>query len=138
MAAIVFMKLLKYKLLKDFWKKHSDAEAPLNRWAEFVESNDWKNHADLKEAFPSADYVGNNRYVFNISGNKYRLITVVVLLAELNVYVVSSLFPSSHTLTCGSPFCGNATDALKKSQSKIFLSINLNLSAYESSTSLYL
>ena len=78
MAAIVFMKLLKYKLFKDFWKKHSDAEAPLNRWAEFVESNDWKNHADLKEAFPSADYVGNNRYVFNISGNKYRLITVVV------------------------------------------------------------
>ena len=42
------MKLLKYKLLKDFWKKHSDAETPLNRWAEFVENSDWKNHTDLK------------------------------------------------------------------------------------------
>lgn len=67
------MKLLKYKLLKDFYKKHPDAESPLNRWAEYVESCDWKTHADLKDAFPSADYVGNDRYVFNISGNKYRL-----------------------------------------------------------------
>lgn len=72
------MKLLKYKLLKDFYKKHPDAESPLNRWAEYVESCDWKTHADLKDAFPSADYVGNDRYVFNISGNKYRLVTVVV------------------------------------------------------------
>ena len=44
----------------------------------YVERNEWKNHADLKAAFPSADYVGNDRYVFNISGNKYRLITIVV------------------------------------------------------------
>ena len=72
------MKLLKYKLLKDFWKSHRDAEAPLIRWAEYVENCNWKNHADLKETFPSADYVGNDRDVFNISGNKYRLITVVV------------------------------------------------------------
>ena len=51
------MKLLKYKMLKDFWKKHPDAEDPLQRWAEYVERNEWKNHADLKAAFPSADYV---------------------------------------------------------------------------------
>lgn len=72
------MKLLKYKLLKEFWKKHPDAEMPLNRWAKYVESCDWRTHAELKEAFPPADYVGNDRYVFNVSGNKYRLIAVVV------------------------------------------------------------
>lgn len=72
------MKLLKYKMLKDFWKKHPDAEDPLQRWAEYIERNEWKNHTDPKAAFPSADYVGNDRYVFNISGNKYRLITIVV------------------------------------------------------------
>lgn len=72
------MKLLRYKILKDFCKKHPDAESPLNRWAEYIEGREWKTHTDLKEAFPSADYVGNDRYVFNISGNKYRLITVVV------------------------------------------------------------
>ena len=48
------------------------------RWAEYVEKTEWKNHADLKAAFPSADYVGNDRYVFNISGNKFRLVTIVV------------------------------------------------------------
>ena len=40
--------------------------------------NPWKSHAELKQAFPSADYVGNDRYVFNISGNKFRLVTIVV------------------------------------------------------------
>ena len=37
-----------------------------------------ESHAELKRAFPSADYVGNDRYVFNISGNKFRLVTIVV------------------------------------------------------------
>ena len=50
----------------------------LMRWAEYVEKTDWKSHAELKQAFPSADYVGNDRYVFNISGNKFRLVTIVV------------------------------------------------------------
>ncbi|MBR2629920.1 MAG: type II toxin-antitoxin system HigB family toxin [Bacteroidaceae bacterium] len=72
------MKILKYKLLKDFWKKHPEAEDPLKRWAELVENIDWKSHAELKETFPAADYVGNDRYVFNISGNKFRMVTVVV------------------------------------------------------------
>lgn len=67
-------------MLKDFWKKHPEAEIPLLRWAEFVEESDWKCHADLKNDFPSADYVGNNRYVFNISGNKFRLIAVAIFL----------------------------------------------------------
>ena len=72
------MKILKFKLLKDFWRKHPDAEDSLMRWAEYIEKAKWKSHADIKKAFPSADYVGNDRYVFNISGNKYRLIAIVV------------------------------------------------------------
>ena len=59
-------------------RKHPDAADPLMRWAEFVEKTEWKSHAELKQAFPSADYVGNDRYVFNISGNKFRLVTIVV------------------------------------------------------------
>ena len=60
------MKILKFKLFKDFARKHPDSADALMRWAE------------LKQAFPSADYVGNDRYVFNISGNKFRLVTIVV------------------------------------------------------------
>lgn len=73
------MKILRFKLLKDFARKHPDAADPLMRWAEFVEKTEWKSHAELKQAFPSADYVGNDRYVFNISGNKFRLVTIVVV-----------------------------------------------------------
>lgn len=62
------MKILKFKMLKAFAKKHPDAADALMRWAEYVEKTDWKSHAELKQAFPSADYVGNDRYVFNISG----------------------------------------------------------------------
>ena len=72
------MKILKFKLLKDFARKHPGAADPLMRWAEFVEKTEWKSHAELKQAFPSADYIGNDRYVFNISGNKFRLVTIVV------------------------------------------------------------
>ena len=56
------MKILKFKFLKDFARKHPDAADPLMRWAEFVEKTEWKSHAELKQEFPSADYVGNDRY----------------------------------------------------------------------------
>jgi len=46
-----------------------------------VEEAVWKNHNDLKQTFPSADYVGNARYVFNIKGNGYRIVAVVVFIA---------------------------------------------------------
>ena len=39
------------------------------------------SHADIKQMFPSADYVKNGRYVFNIGGNKYRLVAVVIFVA---------------------------------------------------------
>ena len=78
-AKINDYEILKFKLLKDFARKHPDAADPLMRWAEFVEKTEWKSHAELKQAFPSADYVGNDRYVFNISGNKFRLVTIVVV-----------------------------------------------------------
>ena len=72
-AAKKNMKILKFKLLKDFARKHPDSTDALMRWAEYVEKTEWKSHAELKQAFPSADYVGNDRYVFNISGNNLGL-----------------------------------------------------------------
>lgn len=46
-----------------------------------IEAADWKNHNELKNDFLSADYVGNNRYVFNIRGNNYRIVAIVVFFA---------------------------------------------------------
>lgn len=69
-------------LIEKFCKKHSDAKSALAKWVEFVETAKWNKHSDLKNDFLSADYVGNNRYVFNIKGNNYRLVVMVVFFAE--------------------------------------------------------
>ena len=65
-------------LLDDFVQSHSNAAKPLNKWVEDVKAAQWKNHAELKQLFPSADYVKNGRYVFNIAGNNFRVVAVVI------------------------------------------------------------
>ena len=65
-------------LLDDFVQSHASAASPLNKWVESVKAAQWKSHADLKQMFPSADYVKNGRYVFNIAGNNYRVVAVVI------------------------------------------------------------
>lgn len=75
------MEIVNIKALQKFLEKRPDAANAVNRWIEIVQQADWKSHNDLKRYFPSADYVGNNRYVFNIRGNNYRLIAVIVFFA---------------------------------------------------------
>lgn len=67
--------------LEKFIRKHADAYNAIQKWIETCESANWKNHSELKNDFLSADYVGNSRYVFNIKGNNYRIVTVVVFFA---------------------------------------------------------
>ena len=64
------------KLIK-FWTKHPDSETALRVWFKKVGQSKWKSINDLKADFPTADYVGNNRLVFDIKGNKYRIIVLV-------------------------------------------------------------
>ena len=68
------------ELLDDFVQSHANAAKPLNKWIEDVKAAHWTNHADLKAMFPSADYVKNGRYVFNIGGNNYRVVAVVIFI----------------------------------------------------------
>ena len=68
------------ELLDDFVQSHAQAVKPLNKWVEVVRAAQWKNHVDLKNQFPSADYVKNGRYVFNIGGNNYRVVAVVIFI----------------------------------------------------------
>lgn len=75
------MKIIDAEKLEKFVKKHADAENAIERWIEIIQSAEWKNHNELKSNFLSVDYVGNDRYVFNIKGNKYRIIAVVVFFA---------------------------------------------------------
>lgn len=66
------------KIAEDFCNKHADAAEPVEQWVAFVKRAQWKNPNEMKVDYPSADYVGNGRYVFNIKGNNYRLITLVI------------------------------------------------------------
>jgi len=69
------------QLIEAFLHKHPTSASPLKKWVEVVESMNWKHQAELKNSFLSADYVGNGRYVFNIKGNDFRLVAVVVFVA---------------------------------------------------------
>lgn len=75
------MKIIYPERIEEFADRHPDAKAALERWSAVVKAATWKHHADLKKDFPSADYVGNNRYVFNIKGNNYRTVVMLVFFA---------------------------------------------------------
>jgi len=80
------MNITQRHILTEFADKHPDAVNAINNWARYVEKAEWKNHNELKSDYPSADYVKNSRYVFNIRGNNYRLVVVVVFFAgEINI-----------------------------------------------------
>jgi mRNA interferase HigB len=70
------------QLLDEFALKHIDAKKALQRWVDIVEDAQWKSHTDIKLDFPAADYVGKERYVFNIRGNNYRLVVMIIFIAD--------------------------------------------------------
>ena len=77
------MQIANKELLDDFVQIHANAVKPLNKWVNDVLAAHWKSHADLKQTFPSADYVKNGRYVFNIGGNNFRVVAVVVFVGDV-------------------------------------------------------
>ena len=68
------------ELLDKYATKHANARNALQHWIDFVEEAKWKSHSELKQDFPSADYVGNGRYVFNIQGNNHRLVAIAIFI----------------------------------------------------------
>lgn len=60
-----------------FWEKHPDAKQPLQTWYHDVKHADWQSPTNIKAVYRNASFVGQNRVVFNIKGNKYRLVVAV-------------------------------------------------------------
>ena len=77
------MKIIDSQKISQFVSTHPDTASALIKWLCEVEAATWRHHSDLKQTFPSADYVGNSRYVFNIRGNNYRLVCSVVFYAGM-------------------------------------------------------
>ena len=62
------------RTLKEYWETHPDTEQYLKTWFETAKNADWKSNHDIKNTYATASILKNNRVVFNIVGNKYRLI----------------------------------------------------------------
>lgn len=82
------MRVITKKRLEEFYEQegHANSKVALERWHQKVCQAHWQNFSDMRKDFPSADYVGNQHYVFNIKGNNYRLVVVVMFTPGL-VYI---------------------------------------------------
>ena len=70
------MHVISRRRLLEFWREHRDAESPLSQWYKSVSKATWQSIADVKASYSHADAAGDCT-VFNIGGNKYRLITKI-------------------------------------------------------------
>ena len=80
------MRVISFSMIRDFIAKHADADVPLRDWYKRVTKADWNTFADMKQTFNTVDYVGNDRYVFDIKGNNYRVVAIV-LFVNKKVYI---------------------------------------------------
>jgi len=67
-------RIIAKRTLKEFWEKYADSEQYLKTWYETAKNADWKNPKDIKKTYANASILTDNRVVFNIKGNSYRLI----------------------------------------------------------------
>jgi len=70
------LRIIKLNTIKDFWKKYPDSEIGLRAWYTDIEGKNWKHPNKIIPFFINSDIVGNNRIVFTIEHNKYRLIVL--------------------------------------------------------------
>lgn len=71
------MRVIAKKTLRDFWSKHPDCEQQLKAWFQEALKSQWKKPSDIKKEYPTASFLAENRVVFNIKGNSYRLIVKI-------------------------------------------------------------
>lgn len=71
------MQILGLTILEAFKKDHAALRGPLDAWLVAVEREDWKTPHDIKRRYQTADFLADNRVIFNIKGNSYRLVIQV-------------------------------------------------------------
>ncbi|MDJ0634077.1 MAG: type II toxin-antitoxin system HigB family toxin [Xenococcaceae cyanobacterium MO_188.B29] len=71
------MRIIARSTLRSFWEQYPDAEQPLKAWFNEASRADWQSPSDIKSLYRNASILANNRVVFNIKGNNYRLIVHV-------------------------------------------------------------
>jgi mRNA interferase HigB len=83
------MRLVGKELLAEFAKQHADIRSPLNAWIFEVEEANWSGPSEIKARYPNASFLSDNRVIFNIKGNAYRVETKVSY--EITVVLVKRI-----------------------------------------------
>lgn len=87
------MRVIKKRTLVDFWEEYPDSESQLRAWYSEAKSAVWNNSADVKALYRSASILKKGRVVFNICGNKYRLVVKI----NYRVHIIYIRFIGTHT-----------------------------------------
>lgn len=87
------MRIIARSTLRDYWEVHPDVEDALKTWYYEASCAEWQSPADVKEAHRNASIIANNRVVFNIKGNKYRLIVAI----RYDIGIIFIRFIGTHT-----------------------------------------
>lgn len=88
----LIMVIISKAILQAFIQDHQDSEGALEKWYQGTKAANWKNFAEVKKTFNTADSVGNDRYVFDIKENQYRLIALIIF----KIRTVFILFIGTH------------------------------------------
>ena len=86
------MFVLSKAILMSFVERFPETEEAIFRWYGQTSAANWKNFSEMKNSFNAVDAVGNDRYVFNIKGNHFRLIALIIF----KVRTVFVLFIGTH------------------------------------------
>lgn len=87
------MRVIAKKALRDCWERHPDAEQALKAWYQDARQASWQSPQDIHQSYVTASIVAHNRAIFNIRGNRYRLVVAV----NYAMGIVFIRFVGSHT-----------------------------------------
>ena len=85
-VTIAYMRVISRARLREFWNKHTASEDALKAWYAEAETSHWRAPSDIKAEYPSDSFIAGNRVVFNIRGNRYRLVVAIKYEFEI-VYI---------------------------------------------------
>jgi len=72
------MRIVSFRKLREFFEEDPNSKVALQDWYKRASKAQWDNFSDIKKTFNSVDSVGNSRFVFNVKGNHYRIVTQIL------------------------------------------------------------
>lgn len=91
------MRIVAITTLQSFWEKHPEAKVPLQAWYALASRAKWQSPSDVKAAYRNASFVANERVAFNIKGNDYRLVVLVLVIVRYRQGLMFIRFIGSHS-----------------------------------------